>query len=43
MGYMGGYTSGGACCGDGSATMAPMQTAPMSGIPMQATPAPLSE
>ena len=29
MGYMGGYTSEGACCGDGSATMAPMQMAPM--------------
>ena len=28
MGYMGGYTSDGACCGDG-ATMAPMQMAPM--------------
>jgi hypothetical protein len=43
MGYMGGYTSGGACCGDGSATMGPMQMAPMSGVPMQATPGPLSE
>jgi hypothetical protein len=29
MGYMGDYTSDGACCGDGSATMAPMQMAPM--------------
>lgn len=47
MGYMGGYTSEAACCGDGTtmapATMAPMTSDPMSGVPIQATPGPVSE
>jgi hypothetical protein len=38
MGYMGGYTSEGACCGDGM-SMAPATMAPMTTIPMQSAPA----
>jgi hypothetical protein len=46
MGYMGGYTSDGACCGDGSTMMAPMQMSPgttMSVQPGQTMPSPQPE